>query len=186
MHFNSVTVSAPNWNEDTKLCVGLIYSFFLIKYLKVTEVGKANYAKCKATLPETAPIVKSGGFDNIFKLAADPKAELVKLAVENLKNTGGKGTYKDEGKIDMLVALLQSKGEGFCSVKVDGEWEEVLTRKGKTSKKRQQAIVGAKKLMRPMSTFNVKNMGFRTIVTTPRGNGVLKADVKVSAVEIFY
>jgi hypothetical protein len=158
----------------------LSHFFQHISKMKVAEVGKESFIKCKKNLPDAAPIVNAGGFANIYKLAADPKAELVKLIVENLKATGGKGTYSDEGKIDMLVALLQSKGEGFCSVKVDGEWEEVLARQGKKSTKRQKLVSGAKKLIRPTSNFNVKNMGFQTTVLSPRGNGVLKANVKVS------
>jgi len=147
----------------------------------VSEVGKHNFLKSKKTLPGKAPIVNAGGYDTIYKLAADPKAELVRLISDNLKATGGKAVYHDEGKIDMLVALLQSKGEGFSSVKVDGEWEEVLSRQGKKSTKRQKIVSGAKMLVRPTSNFNVKSMGFETTVLTPRGNGILKANVKVSA-----
>lgn len=152
----------------------------------VIEVGKKNFAKSKATLPETISVVNVGGFDNIYKLAADPKSELAKLVVDNLRTTGGSGSYSDTGKIDALVALLQSKGEGFSSVKVDGEWEEVLSRQGKKSTRSQKFVNGKKKAVRPTSNFNVNDMNFVNSVLTPRGNGVLKANVKVRAKMRYY
>ena len=155
-----------------------IHSFNQLK--SVSEVGRENFIKGKNTLPEATNIVNAGGFDNLYKLAADPKAELVQMIVDNLRKNGGNGKLEDNGKIDTLVALLQSKGEGFCSVKVDGEWEEVLSRQGKQSTKSQKFVSGKKKASLPTSTFNVKNMGFENTVLTRRGNGVLKADVKVS------
>lgn len=147
----------------------------------MTEVGKANFAKSKASLPDALSIVSFGGFDNIHKLAADPKAELVKLVMDNLRATGGSGSYSTNGKIDALVALLQSKGEGFNSIKVDGEWLEVLSRQGKTSTKSQKFVGDKKKTVRPTSNFNVKKMDFINTVLTPRGNGLLVANVKVSS-----
>lgn len=157
-----------------------IHSFNQLK--SVSEVGRENFIKGKSTLPEATNIVNAGGFDNLYKLAADPKAELVQMIVDNSRKTGWNGKLEDNGKIDTLVALLQSKGEGFCSVKVDGEWEEVLSRQGKQSTKSQKFVSGKKKASLPTSTFNVKNMGFENTVLTRRGNGVLKADVKVSGI----
>jgi len=156
--------------------------YYALQERYLVEVGKANFAKSKTTLPETISVVKVGGFDNIYKLAADPKSELAKLVVDNLRSTGGAGTYSDAGKLDALVALLQSKGEGFSSVKVDGEWEEVLSRQGKQSTKSQKFVGGKKKALRPTSNFNVNDMNFENTVLTPRGNGVLKANVKYTPV----
>jgi hypothetical protein len=71
----------------------LSHFFQHISKMKVAEVGKESFIKCKKNLPDAAPIVNAGGFANIYKLAADPKAELVKLIVENLKATGGKTEF---------------------------------------------------------------------------------------------
>jgi hypothetical protein len=158
------------------LTITVLTSLFLTT---VAEVGKRNFEKSRETLPEALSIVDVGGYDNIYKLAADPKAELVKLVIDNLRLTGGSGTYKEKGKIDALVALLQSKCQGFSSLKVDGEWVEVLNRQGKFSTKSQKLIGRKKKTVRPSSNFDVKLMSFQNTVLTPRGNGVLKADVKV-------
>lgn len=156
--------------------------YYALQQRYLSEVGRENFIKGKSTLPEATNIVNAGGFDNLYKLAADPKAELVQMIVDNLRKTGGNGKLEDNGKIDTLVALLQSKGEGFCSVKVDGEWEEVLSRQGKQSTNSQKFVSGKKKASLPTSTFNVKNMGFENTVLTRRGNGVLKADVKYNPV----
>lgn len=156
--------------------------YYALQQRYLAEVGRENYIKSKNTLPEHANIVNAGGFDNIYKLAADPKAELVQLILDNLRKTKGKGTYQDNGKLDMLIALLQSKGEGFCSVKVDGEWEEVLSRQGEKSTVSQKFVSGKKKKVLPTSNFNVKSMAFDNTVLTRRGNGVLKASVKYNPI----
>lgn len=158
--------------------------YYSLSQRYLTEVGKKNYAKSKATLPETLSVINVGGFDNIYKLAADPKSELVKLVLDNLQSTGGSGSYKsgDYGKMDALIALLQSQGKGFSSVKVDGEWDEVLSRQGKKSTKSQKFVGGKKKTVRPTSNFNVMGMDFENTVLTPRGNGLLKANVKYTPV----
>lgn len=156
--------------------------YYALQQRYLNEVGKENYAKGKATLPETLSVVNVGGYDNIYKLAADPKAELVQLVVDNLKATNGSGAYAGDGKIDALVALLQSKGQGFNSLKVDGEWMEVLNRQGKYSTKSQKFIGKRKKKVRPSSNFDVKGMSFINNVLTPRGNGALKATVKYTPV----
>lgn len=83
--------------------------------------------------------------------------------------------------MDALIALLQSQGKGFSSVKVDGAWDEVLSRQGKQSTKSQKFVGGKKKTVRPTSNFNVMSMDFDNTVLTPRGNGVLTANVKVRA-----
>lgn len=87
--------------------------------------------------------------------------------------------------MDALVALLQSQGKGFSSIKVDGAWDEVLSRQGKESTKTQKFVGGKKKTVRPTSNFNVMGMDFENTVLTPRGNGVLKANVKVRVICVY-
>ncbi len=116
------------------------------------------------------------------KLASNPKAELVSLIVNNLRETDGNGDYNKEGKIDALVSLLQDQGKGFASVTVDGEWSAVLSRQGAKSTKSQKFVGKKQKSANSLSNFKVKAMEFENIVTTPRGNGCLKAVVKVSEV----
>mmetsp|Transcript_28182 Transcript_28182/g.43175 ORF Transcript_28182/g.43175 Transcript_28182/m.43175 type:complete len:286 (+) Transcript_28182:63-920(+) len=144
------------------------------------EVGKDNFSKL--TLPSEFNVVSVGGYDNLIKLAADPKAELVQLVKENLTSTGGSGAFIEEGKLDALVALLQSQGSGFSSVKVDGEWSEVLSRQGKKSRSSQKIIAKAPRQDRPSSNFNVQSLSFDNMVLTPRGNGVLNASVKYTPI----
>ena len=185
MRYSSVIVSSITQEEMLhsmsflRLKKILIRVFIIKFYFSVAEVGKKNFATSKATLPDALSVVNVGGFDNIYKLAADPKAELVKIVVDNLRATGGE-SFSDEGKLEAIVALLQSKGVGFSSVKVDGEWDEVLSIQGKKSSKSQKFVGGKKKAARPSSNFCVKAMNFENTVLTPRGNGTLKANVKVS------
>jgi len=146
------------------------------------DVGKAKFSNI--SLPKDLDVVKAGGYDTLSKLAADPKAELVTLIVNNLRNKKGNGNYQDEGKIDALVALLQSEGKGFSSVAVDGEWNEVLARQGKKSTISQKLVGKKQKAASAFSNFNVKSMEFETLVSTRRGNGLLKAVAKVSIVKV--
>lgn len=120
-----------------------------------------------------------------MKLAADPKAELTALIKDSLSSSGGKIDYTLDGKVDALVALLQSQGKGFSSVTVDGEWAPVLTRQGKKSAKLQKAINKKEKSTRAFSNFNVKTMEFDNLSFTPRKNGLLKAVVKVRFYTVF-
>lgn len=139
--------------------------------------------KAKANLPKDFNIVEAGGYDNVFKLAADPKAALVKLVVDNLRATNGSGSYSsDDGKLVALAALLSSQGKGFSSLAVDGEWYEVLAKQGNQSSSTQKFIGKRKKSKRPTSIFNVKALSFENVVSTPRGNGALKAVVKYTPV----
>jgi len=144
------------------------------------DVGKAKFSNI--SLPKDLDVVKAGGYDTLSKLAADPKAELVTLIVNNLRNKKGNGNYQDEGKIDALVALLQSEGKGFSSVAVDGEWNEVLARQGKKSTISQKLVGKKQKAASAFSNFNVKSMEFETLVSTRRGNGLLKAVAKYTPV----
>jgi len=152
----------------------------------LSEVGKENYDKSKSTLPDTIPIVAAGGYNTVYQLAADPKAELVTLVMDNLRATGGKGSYSEVGKIDAIVALLQSQGKGFDADRVDGEWVEVMTRQGKKSRSSQKLVGSAPKKGRPYSNFDVANMEFTNAVLTPRGNGQLVANVKYNPVKHNY
>ena len=111
--------------------------------------------------------------------ATDPKAELVTLIVDNLRDTDGTGDYGEEGKIDSLISLLQAEGKGFSSVTVDGEWSAVLSRQGKQSTKSQKFVGNKQKVASSFSNFKVGAMEFENLVSTPRGNGLLKAVVKV-------
>lgn len=156
-----------------------------MKYISniVAEVGKKKFLKAKDNLPKDFNVVNAGGYDRVVKLAADPKAELVKLVVDNLKATNGSGSYSDEdGKLAAIAALLSSEGKGFSSLKVDGDWYEVLAKQGKKSNKTQKLIGKRKKTKRPTSDFNVKALSFENVVSTPRGNGALKAVVKYTPV----
>jgi len=143
----------------------------------VSEVGSKNFHKFKATLPKDIDVVAAGGFDNLMKLAADPKAELVTLIKNNVQ-TSGKSDYKLEGSIDALVALLQSQGRGFNSISVDGEWVSVLSRQGKKSPKLQKILGKREKSKKAFSNFLVSSMEFENLSYTPRKNGVLKATVQ--------
>jgi len=105
--------------------------WFALQKRYVSEVGNENFHKFKSSLPKDIDVVAVGGYDNLIKLAADPKAELVTIIKNNLLSSGGKVDYNVNGKIDALVALLQSQGKGFNSVAVDGEWAPVLSRQGK-------------------------------------------------------
>mmetsp|Transcript_1662 Transcript_1662/g.2024 ORF Transcript_1662/g.2024 Transcript_1662/m.2024 type:complete len:292 (-) Transcript_1662:242-1117(-) len=152
--------------------------WYALQQRYVSEVGKLNLDKLKSSLPVDLDIVKVGGYSKLEKLASDPKSELVTLIVNNLKKTQGSGDYTDSGTIDALVALLQSQGNGFSSVTVDGEWNEVLSRQGDKSTKSQKFVGKKRKTTPPTSNFIVKAMQFENIVKTPRGNGSLKAVVK--------
>lgn len=151
---------------------------------KVSEVGKMKLSQ--SSLPTDLNVVRAGGYDNLSKLAADPKSELVTLIINNLRQTSGSGDYQDEGKLDALVALLQAQGKGFSSVNVEGEWSAVLARQGKKSTKSQKFVGKKQKSTSSRSNFNVKAMEFENLVSTPRGNGLLKAIVKVCSLIISY
>lgn len=147
----------------------------------VAEVGKEKLSK--TSLPTDLDIVRVGGYDNLSKLAADPKAELVTLIVKNLRDTKGSGDFaKDATKVEALIALLQSEGKGFSSVKVDGEWCPVFQKQGKKSPKTQKFIGKKEKYTSSFSNFDVKKMEFVNLVSTPRGNGLIKAVVKYTPV----
>lgn len=135
-----------------------------------------------STIPTEVNVVKAGGYNNVQKLSTNPKAQLVSLIVNNLRDTGGNGDYNEEGKIDALITLLQDQGKGFASVTVDGEWSAVLSRQGAKSTTSQKFVGKKQKSTSSLSNFEVKAMEFENIVTTPRGNGCLKAVVKYNPI----
>lgn len=154
--------------------------WFALQKKYVSEVGKVKLSQ--SSLPTDLDVVRAGGYDNLSKLAADPKSELVTLIINNLRQTSGSGDYQDEGKLDALVALLQAQGKGFSSVAVGGEWSAVLARQGKKSTKSQKFVGKNQKSTSSLSNFNVKALEFENLVSTPRGNGLLKAVVKYKPV----
>jgi len=156
--------------------------WFALQNRYLSEVGAENFEKLKANLPKNTNVVAVGGYNNLMKLAADPKAELAALIKNSLSSSGGKVDYTSDGKVDALVALLQSQGKGFNSVTVDGEWAPVLTRQGKKSARLQKAINKKEKSTRAFSNFHVKEMEFDNLSFTPRKNGLLKAVVKYNPV----
>lgn len=122
-------------------------------------------------------VVALGGFHTLQKLSADPKAELVNLILSNIRDSNGKFDYTDSGKIDALVTILQSRGKGFNSLTVDGEWTPVLSRQGKDSKKIQKFFDKGAKILKAFSNFDAKNMTFENI-NYILGKGQLKAGLK--------
>lgn len=156
--------------------------WFALQNRYVSEVGKENFQNLKSNLPKDIDVVAAGGFDNLTKLAADPKAELVNLIKSNLLSSGGKVDYSLDGKIDALVALLQSQGKGFNSVTVDGQWAPVISRQGKKSPRLQKVISRRDKAKKSASNFHVKAMEFENLSYTPRSNGLLTAIVKYNPV----
>jgi len=106
---------------------------------------------------------------------------LVSIIISNLRGKKGNFDYTDLGKIDTLVALLQSRSKGFGSLLVDGEWNPVLSRQGEKSPKLQRLVdrSDASTPVNSFSNFNVKELQFENINFTRGGNGVLKAIVKV-------
>jgi len=109
---------------------------------------------------------------------------LVSIIISNLRGKKGNFDYTDLGKIDTLVALLQSRSKGFGSLLVDGEWNPVLSRQGEKSPKLQRLVdrSDASTPVNSFSNFNVKELQFENINFTRGGNGVLKAIVKYNPV----
>ena len=134
-------------------------------------------------IPDEIDLVSiSGGEENLLRYAADPKAELVQMILENLGSNSGRGDYKDMGKVDALVTLLCYQGKGFNSITVDGDWTPVLTRQGKKSTITQKVVGKREKANNSFSNFDVKDMIFVNLAYTPRGNGLIKAEVKVRTI----
>jgi hypothetical protein len=131
----------------------------------------------KSALPKDLNVVALGGYHTLKTLSADPKAELVNLILNNIRDSNGKFDYTDSGKIDALVTVLQSRGKGFNSLTVDGDWTPVLSRQGKASKKIQQFFDKGSKILKAFSNFDAKNMTFENI-NYVLGKGVLKAGLK--------
>jgi len=145
--------------------------------------GYDTLEKLKPSLPKDMDVVSVGGYSTLMKYAEDPKAELVQLVTANLKSTGGQSAYTESGKVDALIALLQSQGKGFNSLKVNGEWVPVLQRQGRNSKILQKLVSKREgKGSKSFSNFFVKRMEFENLSYTRRGNGLLKALVKYTPV----
>jgi len=145
--------------------------------LKAKEVGKLNYDLYKSALPKDLNVVAVGGYYALQTLNSDPKAELVNLILSNIRDSKGKFDYTDSGKIDALVAILQSRGKGFNSLTVDGEWTPVLSRQGKESKKIQKFFDKGAKILKAFSNFDAKTLTFENM-NYVLGKGVLKAGLK--------
>jgi len=140
-----------------------------VSALSAIDTGKAKFLKYRDALPSSIDPVKANGWSAIFKLSEDPKQELISAL---------SSSEIDADKIDTLVSLLESRGKGFSSALVDGEWIRVYARSGKRGPKLQKFVEGRK--LREYSNFDAKKMEFENISKTPRGNGELKATVKVS------
>jgi len=140
------------------------------------DVGKANFAKYQAALPKSFSAVEGGGWHDVYKLSADPKKELVQSLVNGMLT----GNAPSNEKINTLVALLQARGKGFDADVVDGEWAIVFNRSGKKSPKLQKLLQTTEKVKKAYSNFDTSKMTFANLNYTPRQNGVLQADVKVS------
>ena len=114
-------------------------------------------------------------------MAADPKAELISIISDGLKSASGSVSKVGTGseKIETLVQLLESQGKGFDADLVDGDWAIVLINQAKKSPNFQKVIGKAEKASKSFENFRVKEMKFDNLSYTPRGNGQLKATVKV-------
>ena len=147
-----------------------------------TEIGKTNFMKYSSALPSSFNVVSAGGWNKVYTLSQDPKAELVSIIASGLKSTDGvisKGAVNDES-IDTIVSLLESRGKGFSADLIDGEWSAVFSRSGNKSPKFQKLIGKTEKAKRAFSNFSIKDMKFQNVNYTRRGNGELKAVLKVS------
>lgn len=117
-------------------------------------------------------------------MSADPKAELVSLIKTNMSSSGGKVTQQqseeddNDGKLDALVGLLQSRGKGFDADLIDGTWTSVLSRQGKKSPKVQKLVSSKSKVRKAYANFNVQAQEFENESYTPHGRGTLRATVK--------
>lgn len=144
------------------------------------EAGKSNLARFKSALPPDFDAVKAGGWNSVYEMNADPKAELVSIIASSLKNTEGSVSKSaaSSKKIDTLVGLLESRGKGFTADLVNGEWAIVLSRQGDKSPKFQKAVEKSEKAQKAFSNFDIKQMKFFNENYTKRGNGKLEAVVK--------
>jgi len=146
---------------------------------ELLTVGKANLMKYKDYM-SAFNVVEAGGWHTATKLAADPKTSLLSLLTK--KAVEGQ---VDEGQINAIVNMLQTKGKGFSSDIVDGDW---LLAYSKNSQKSPllQKILGrrARKSSAPeaQSNFITSEMKFSNISKTPRRNGEITATVKYTPV----
>uniref|UniRef100_A0A6S8ZJ62 Plastid lipid-associated protein/fibrillin conserved domain-containing protein n=1 Tax=Ditylum brightwellii TaxID=49249 RepID=A0A6S8ZJ62_9STRA len=148
----------------------------------VSEKAEANFQKYRKALPTDFNIVGAGGWNAVQKLSSDPKAELVSLVVSSLKNSGGQIDTTEGGKVDALLGLLYSRGKGYDSSLVDGDWRLVLSREGQKPPKIQKLVDKKAKVNTAENFFDVDSGIFSGINYTPRGNGKLKSAVKFNPV----
>lgn len=144
------------------------------------ELGRAKFNYFKSALPSNFDVVAAGGYDAVYKMAADPKATLVATISAGLNENDGsisEGAASSD-KLEVLADLLEAQGKGFQADLVDGEWAAVLSKQGKTSKKIQKIVDGKAKANKASSNFNLDEMKFYNENLTPRGNGRLQAIVK--------
>jgi len=148
-----------------------------------------NAGKLHSTLPADFDVVAAGGWNTVEKLSADPKAELVALIKDNISASDGKvkqqsddgnNSSSSDGKLDALVALLQSQGKGFDADLIDGKWTAVLSRQGKKSPKIQKLVSSKSRVNKAYANFNVDAQVFENESYTPHGRGALRATVKYS------
>jgi len=152
-------------------------AFSAVAPAAVADAGKANFAKYKSALPADLNVVEAGGWYAMQKLAADPKGELVKLVKDQLKASGGRTETDESGKVDALIALLYSRGKGFESDLVDGEWTSVLSRQGKNSPRIQKVVEKTETDKTAENIFDTKTLTFSGITYTPHHRGMLKSFV---------
>lgn len=146
----------------------------------VADLGKAKFNQYKSALPSNFDVVAAGGYDAVYKMSVDPKAELVSIVSAGLKDTDGSisdGAAKSD-KLEALIDLLEAQGKGFQVDLVDGDWSAVLSKQGKKSAQLQKIVDKKGKAQKASSNFSVKEMKFYNENSTPRGNGKLEAVVK--------
>lgn len=89
------------------------------------KVGAASFKAFQPALPADFNVVKAGGWNEVFTLSAEPKESLASYLSEGLK-----GNSLNGGKLDTILALLYSRGKGFDSSMLGGEWKSIMVKRG--------------------------------------------------------
>uniref|UniRef100_A0A7S2WRD8 Plastid lipid-associated protein/fibrillin conserved domain-containing protein n=1 Tax=Eucampia antarctica TaxID=49252 RepID=A0A7S2WRD8_9STRA len=158
----------------------LVYSalFVVLVAQRVSSYSTAattNFEKYRTNFPSDFNVVAAGGWDNVKRLAVDPKSELISSIVSSIQN---EETLEDT-KLNALLGLLHAQGKGFNSVMVDGDWIPIFSKQAKKSSKAQKIVSKTEKGgTNAYSNFLVNKLLFENINYTPRRNGMLKATVK--------